>query len=135
MTVVFNPMAALIEFCVLLVLCGIAFLKAQRDFKRIRRTVLALNDGMSAEENSNLNNYPLPVAVFDAADRIVWYNRSFQQQVLPRVQAKNGDIKQFTGGLGIAEIREKPKFDAKVGKMNIPCISATLKLPANSLMR
>ena len=115
-TVVFNPMAALIEFCVLLVLCGIAILKAQRDFKRIRRTVLALNDGMSAEENSNLNNYPLPVAVFDAADRIVWYNRSFQQQVLPGVQAKNGDIKQFTGGLGIAEIREKPKFDAKVGK-------------------
>ena len=46
-TVVFNPMAALIEFCVLLVLCGIAILKAQRDFKRIRRTVLALNDGMS----------------------------------------------------------------------------------------
>ena len=115
-TVVFNPMAALIEFCVLLVLCGIAILKAQRDFKRIRRTVLALNDGMSAEENSNLNNYPLPVAVFDAADRIVWYNRSFQQQVLPGVQAKNGDIKQFTGGLGIAEIREKPKFDARVGK-------------------
>ena len=81
-TVVFNPMAALIEFCVLLVLCGIAILKAQRDFKRIRRTVLALNDGMSAEENSNLNNYPLPVAVFSCHFPEIFFHRVLNEQTL-----------------------------------------------------
>lgn len=114
-TAVWNPWAALIELCLWLLLAVVAVWKAHHDFKVIRRTVQALSHGLTAEENSALNSFPLPVAVFDSADRIVWYNQKFKNDLLSRLLPQNGSICQFTGGKGLREIREQTVFSTAVG--------------------
>lgn len=114
-TAVWNPWAALIELCVWLLLAVAAVWKAHHDFKVIRRTVQALSHGLTAEENSALNSFPLPVAVFDSADRIVWYNQKFKNDLLSRLLPQNSSICQFTGGKGLREIREQTVFSTAVG--------------------
>lgn len=114
-TAVWNPWAALIELCVWLLLAVAAVWKAHHDFKVIRRTVQALSHGLTAEENSALNSFPLPVAVFDSADRIVWYNQKFKNDLLSRLLPQNSSICQFTGGKGLREIREQTVFSTTVG--------------------
>lgn len=114
-TAVWNPWAALIELCLWLLLAVAAVWKAHHDFKVIRRTVQALSHGLTAEENSALNSFPLPVAVFDSADRIVWYNQKFKNDLLSRLLPQNSSICQFTGGKGLREIREQTVFSTAVG--------------------
>lgn len=114
-TAVWNPWAALIELCVWLLLAVAAVWKAHHDFKVIRRTVQALSHGLTAEENSALNSFPLPVAVFDSADRIVWYNQKFQNDLLALLPPQDGSICPFTGGRGLREIREQTVFSTAVG--------------------
>lgn len=107
---------ALVQVALLLVFTAAAALKARRDFQAIRKTVSALNASFSAEENSSLANFPLPVAVFDNSDRVVWYNQKFNNEVLSQAGAKTSEIGQFTGGKGLQKIRENPVFDVKLGK-------------------
>lgn len=114
-TAVWNPWAALIELCVWLLLAVAAVWKAHHDFKVIRRTVQALSHGLTAEENSALNSFPLPVAVFDSADRIVWYNQKFQNDLLALLPPQDGSICPFTGGKRLREIREQTVFSTAVG--------------------
>lgn len=113
-TAVWQPLAALVELCVLLLLAVAAILTARHDYKMLRNTVRALSKGLTAEENSSLNSFPLPVAVFDSADRIVWYNQKFQNGLLTLLNLQNGSICQFTGGKGLREIREQPVFSVAV---------------------
>lgn len=114
-TAVWNPWAALIELCVWLLLAVAAVWKAHHDFKVIRRTVQALSHGLTAEENSALNSFPLPVAVFDSADRIVWYNQKFQNDLLALLPPQDGSICPFTGGKRLRDIREQTVFSTAVG--------------------
>lgn len=114
-TAVWNPWAALIELCLWLLLAVAAVWKAHHDFKVIRRTVQALSHGLTAEENSALNSFPLPVAVFDSADRIVWYNQKFQNDLLALLPPQDGSICPFTGGKRLRDIREQTVFSTAVG--------------------
>lgn len=115
-TAFLNWKAALAEFCLLLVFTVAAARKARHDFKVIRKTVAALNASFSAEENTSLADFPLPVAVFDSSDRVVWYNQKFNNGILRECNAKSDKIGQFTGGKGLQQIREHPVFDVKLGE-------------------
>lgn len=114
-TVFFDWRVALAEACLLLVFSVAAALKAQHDFKVIRKTVASINASLSAEENSSLTNFPLPVAVFDSSDRVVWYNQKFNNEILRELEPQTDDIGQFTGGKGLQKIREKTVFPVKLG--------------------
>lgn len=114
-TVFFDWRVALVEACLLLVFTVAAALKAQHDFKVIRKTVASINASLSAEENSSLTNFPLPVAVFDSSDRVVWYNQKFHNEILRELAPQTDDIGQFTGGKGLQKIREKTVFPVKLG--------------------
>ncbi|MGN0570818.1 MAG: DHH family phosphoesterase [Candidatus Fimenecus sp.] len=107
---------ALVETCLLLGFTVAAALKARHDFKVIRKTVASINASLSAEENSSLTNFPLPVAVFDSSDRVVWYNQKFNNAVLTEIRPQSDEIGQFTGGKGLQQIREKTVFPVKLGK-------------------
>ena len=113
-TAFLNWRVALVQVAFLLIFTVAAALKARHDFQVIRKTVSALNASFSAEENSSLTNFPLPVAVFDNSDRVVWYNQKFNNEVLAQVSAKDSEIMQFTGGKGLQEIRETPVFCVKL---------------------
>ncbi len=115
-TAFFNLTAALAELCALAILTTVSAVKAHRDFKVIRNTVAVLNSGFSAEETSSLKSFPLPIAVFDSADRVVWYNQKFQNELLSQVQPQDGSILQFTGGKGLRDIRENTVFSAEIGE-------------------
>lgn len=110
----FSPIIALIEFLIFCVLCVLSFLAFRHDFKAIRNTVAAISEGFTAGENTTLNNFPLPVAIFDASDRIVWYNLRFKHDVLTEEMPQKRDIKLLTGGVGIEKIREKTSFNTTV---------------------
>ncbi|MGN0520610.1 MAG: DHH family phosphoesterase [Candidatus Fimenecus sp.] len=114
-TVFFDWRVALSEACLLLVFTVAAALKARHDFKVIRKTVASINASLSAEENSSLTNFPLPVAVFDSSDRVVWYNQKFNNAVLAEMHPQSDEIGQFTGGKGLQQIREKTVFPVKLG--------------------
>lgn len=114
-TVFFDWRVALAEAYLLFVFTVAAALKAQHDFKVIRKTVASINASLSAEENSSLTNFPLPVAVFDSSDRVVWYNQKFNNEILRELEPQTDDIGQFTGGKGLQKIREKTVFPVKLG--------------------
>ncbi len=113
-TLFFSPVMAIIEFIIFCVLCALSFYAFHRDFKAIRNTVTAISEGFTAGENTTLNNFPLPVAVFDASDHIVWYNLRFKHDVLTDEIPKKRDIKLLTGGVGIETIREKQSFNTTI---------------------
>lgn len=104
------------EACLLLAFTVAAVLRARHDFQVIRKTVASINASFSAEENSSLTNFPLPVAVFDSSDRMVWYNQKFRNEILQELHPQTDDIGQFTGGKGLQKIREKTVFSVKLGQ-------------------
>lgn len=115
-TAFFSWQVAAAELLVLLVWICIAVYRVRRDFKAVRRTVTAMSASFYREEDASLQSFPLPVAVFDSADRVLWYNRRFQSEVLTEISPKSKDIRQFTGGMGLEKIREKSRFNTTVGK-------------------
>lgn len=115
-TAFLNWRVALVQVALLFVFTAAAALKARHDFQVIRKTVSSLNASFSAEENSSLTNFPLPVAVFDSSDCVVWYNQKFNNEILAQVSAKACEIGQFTGGKGLQKIRENPVFCVKLGE-------------------
>lgn len=114
-TAFLNWQAALVEFCLLLGFIFAALIRVRHDFKVIRKAVSAINDSLSADDNSFLRDFPLPVAVFDNSDRVVWYNQKFNNEILPQVSAQTDAIGQFTGNRGLSKIREKTVFSVKLG--------------------
>lgn len=115
-TAFFSWQVAAAELLVLLVWICIAVYRVRRDFKAVRRTVAAMSASLYREDDASLQSFPLPVAVFDSADRVLWYNRRFQSEVLTEISPKSKDIRQFTGGMGLEKIREKSRFNTTVGK-------------------
>lgn len=115
-TAFFDWRVAVAEACLLLVFAVSAALKARHDFQVIRKTVASINASFSAEENSSLTNFPLPVAVFDNSDRVVWYNQKFRNGILQELHPQTDDIGQFTGGKGLQKIRERVVFSVKLGQ-------------------
>lgn len=115
-TAFFSWQIATAEFFALLIWTCIAIYRVRRDFKAVRSTVTAMSASLYREDEAALQSFPLPVAVFDSADRILWYNRRFQSEVLTDISPKSKDIRQFTGGMGLEKLREKSRFNTTVGK-------------------
>ncbi len=91
---------------VILLIVGIA--KDGVSFKRLESSVLALDKKLSADsEYCELKNFPLPVLLFDSMDNIVWYNSEFRNEFILDYAYDGIDVKQFTSGQGVNDVREK----------------------------
>ncbi|MBR5201965.1 MAG: DHH family phosphoesterase [Clostridia bacterium] len=77
-------------------------------YKKLEGTVAELNKRISVDEKyGELQYFPLPVAIFDSTDTILWYNQLFSHSFLGDIELSDADIKQFTSNQGINVIREK----------------------------
>ena len=106
-TLYFNPIAASVEFVFTVLLALLAFLFMRHDFKGIQNMVSAINEGFTTSENTNLNHFPLPVAVFDASNRIVWYNIRFREDVITENPSKKSEMERLTHGYTVEEMQQK----------------------------
>lgn len=110
-----NWTVAVCELAVAVCLLVAGLVRMRNEFRGLKSSVAALNERLSADEKNNLQNFPLPVLVFDASDRILWYSRLFESELLSEKTPDRGDVKVFTNGLGLGQIRETSEFAAEVG--------------------
>lgn len=110
----FDWRPALIELGVVIVLTVLALISLKNSFKRTKKAVKALNESLSVRETGGLNDFPLPLVVFDSTERIIWYNVLFKNYVVGNLQASTDKITQFTQGRSLAEIAGTPVFDTVV---------------------
>lgn len=105
-TFYFDYRAALAELCVLLALVAAALIKRKTEKNKLLGMIKSLDNQLSAEKNGNLKSFPLPVVIFDSLEKVVWFNNHFRRAFLSQSGISRTDIKQFTSGKGVAEIRE-----------------------------
>ncbi len=113
-TAFFKWQVALGELAVSAVITVFALLNTNNAFEKVKNTVVALNEDLSADEAGNLKNFPLPVLIFDSTDKILWYNILFRNYVMSGVGLQSDSVKTFTGGRGKAQIGSSPSFDAEI---------------------
>ena len=76
-------------------------------FKNMEAAVSLLNKKISLDQDGGgLNDFPLPVVVFDNNDSIVWYNSNFHKYFLEDGKYDGNDVKQFTSGQGVNALNE-----------------------------
>ncbi len=102
----YNYKLALAELLVLAVLLSAAFFIKDLEFRKLRGEVDALERKLSADENGELRSFPLPVLLFDSTEKIVWYNKLFQNSFIADKSIKDINIRQFTSGQGLDVIRD-----------------------------
>lgn len=110
----FDWRLALIELGAVILLTVLALVSLKNSFKRTKKAVTALNKNLSVSESGGLNDFPLPLVVFDSTDRIIWYNILFKNYVVGNEQITGGKITQFTQGRSLSEIAGTPVFDTVV---------------------
>lgn len=111
----FDWRVALIEASAVLILTALALFKINNSFITAKKSIKALNENLTAEDTGNLNDFPLPVLIFDSTGKILWYNSLFRNYVLGNSQVLSDSVEEFTSGRGLQEISEHPVFDAAVG--------------------
>lgn len=111
----YNKIVALAGFAVLLLIIAFAFCIKEVEFRRLQGSVKFLEKKLSADEEGALLNFPLPILLFDSSDRMVWYNSLFRKNFLFEKSAHGLDIKQFTSGKGLSEIRNGTCFECEYG--------------------
>lgn len=131
-TAFFNWQIGVCELAAAVVLGIIGILKTNDDFKIVKNAVVSLNLSLSPEENGKLMNFPLPVLIFDSAGKIIWYNYLFKSEVMDGKLPRQDDVRLFTSGKGLAEIREKKSFSVAVGKKEYTVFSGHINLDDKS---
>ena len=101
----YNYKIALAELITIGAIILTAFFVKDIEFKRLRGAVNALERQVSVDENGDLKNFPLPVVIFDSAEKILWYNPLFQNEFITNHKIENVNIRQFTSGQGLDIIR------------------------------
>ena len=97
---------------VILIVIGVAVNNIK--YKKLEGAVAELNKRISAEEKyGELQYFPLPVAIFDSTDTILWYNQLFSNSFLSDTELSNADIKQFASDQGVSIIREKQLIECE----------------------
>ena len=112
-TFYFNWKVAACELAVMLVLSVLEVVSLRNAFRRTKRAVTELNKNMTASDNGNLNDFPLPIVIFDSTDRVLWYNVLFRNYVLANTQVASDRITEFTGGRSLLDISSEPVFDTE----------------------
>ena len=111
----YNKIVALAGFAVLLLIIAFAFCIKEVEFRRLQGNVKFLEKKLSADEEGALLNFPLPILLFDSSDRMVWYNNLFRKNFLSEKSVHGLDVKQFTSGKGLSEIRNGTCFECEYG--------------------
>lgn len=114
-TAFYNLPLSLGELGIVLILGAVAVLKNNGEFHKLRKTVTQLNTELTPADSGALSNFPLPILVFNAEEKILWYNAGFKNSVMPETVLQEKTIRQFTSGLGLEEIRARDSFPAKIG--------------------
>ncbi len=114
----YNAYFAVAGLLMISILVIIGFITNNVKFKKLEGAVLELNKRISADKKyGELQYFPLSVVIFDNTDKILWYNQLFRNAFLGEGGFEDIDIKQFTSGQGVAEIRGKQfiecEFDNK----------------------
>jgi len=112
-TFYFKWQVAAAELAVMLLLCVLAVFRLRNSFKRTRRAVTELNKNLSAADNGNLKDFPLPLVIFDSTDRVLWYNVLFKNYVVANTQILSDKITEFTDGRSLIDISSEPVFDTE----------------------
>ncbi len=101
----FNKYIAIVGLAVSLTLLITGIILSNIQFKRLKSSVEAVDRTLLPENRVNgLNNFPVPVVLFDSTDNIIWYNGKFRNEFLLEKSYVSPDVKQFTSGQGIEEI-------------------------------
>lgn len=111
----YNKIVALAGFAVLLLIIAFSFCIKEVEFRRLQGSVKFLEKKLSADEEGALLNFPLPILLFDSSDRMVWYNSLFRKNFLSEKSVHGLDVKQFTSGKGLSEIRNGTCFECEYG--------------------
>ena len=111
----YNKIVALAGFAVLLLIIAFSFCIKEVEFRRLQGSVKFLEKKLSADEEGALLNFPLPILLFDSSDRMVWYNNLFRKNFLSEKSVHGLDVKQFTSGKGLSEIRNGTCFECEYG--------------------
>lgn len=96
--------------------------------KRLEASVAELNVKLSTDEKyGNLKNFPLPVVIFDSADKMLWYNNLFKDGFLREIDFDDTDIKNFTSGQGIDVIRKSSFIECEFGNRKYTAFSSNIE--------
>lgn len=112
----YNYKIALAELLVIVVLLLAAFFIKDLEFRKLRGEVNALERKISPDENGELRSFPLPVLLFDSTEKIIWYNKLFQNNFIEGKAVKDINIRQFTSGQGLDVIRDNMFIDCEYGE-------------------
>ena len=111
----FDYRVAAVELAVVILLTVFALIRLKNSFRRVKKSVTALNRNLSERDRGGLDGFPLPLVVFDSTDRIIWYNVLFRNYVIENRQVSSDRITEFTQGRGLAEIAKENEFDTAFG--------------------
>lgn len=110
-----NWRIVLIEVAVVIVFAVLMIILANNRIKATKKTVVALNDSLSADEAGNLRKFPLPIIIFDETEKVMWYNFRFAREVLNGAEIDSDAMEKFTDGRTISRLYDNLVFDAKIG--------------------
>ncbi len=82
-TFFFEPVLAVAELVIVIVLSVIAAVRVFRQFNKLKNHVTTLNNTLSVKEDGNTaNDFPIPVVLCNAKGELLWYNTAFDNTIV-----------------------------------------------------
>lgn len=123
---IFDFRVAIAEIFALGVIVAVAFAQKELEEKKLHSIVKRLEKRISAESESGLETFPLPIIIFDNTEKVIWYNNIFKRKFLDGKQQMGIDVKNFTSNQGLDIIRENSFIDCEFGKRKFTAFSEKL---------
>ncbi len=124
----YNGYFAVAGLLLVFILALLGVVKRNVNFKRLEGSVAELEKKLSAEDkNGELDKFPLPVVIFDSADKVIWYNKLFRNLFLTDANIEDADVKNFTSGQGIDVIRESMFIDCEFSGKKYTAFSSNIE--------
>ena len=116
-------------FLVITIACAIAALLVNdKVYRDIKVFIQGINSELSPQRSTILDKLPTPVAVLGRKGEVVWYNRSFSEQLLAGGDYNGGSILKISKDFDIEATRSGENFRLKWSKEWYDCVPTPIDL-------
>ena len=123
----YNYIAAIAGFVILAIFIIAFGIGKNFEINSLKNSVKLLQNKFSPNETGELNKFPLPVVIINNEDKIIWYNKLFDNEFIEKSQAFNIDIKEITNGKDTEYIKNNRVVNCKFNEKEYTAVTGSVK--------
>lgn len=129
-----NKNASYIFMAAFVVVLLINIIYAALSLKATRKYVRKVNKSFSDKEIETIDEFPLPNVMCDMRGNVVWFNKTFEEEILGDYEGNKLNMAKFFNGFNYSEFASVKKTDAEFNEKKYTVFITKIKSRSNPML-